>query len=60
MENVKDLEKINNLVIAIKILYIKEQEICPAYVSKINSNCKKEIIILSILNVKKKAGFILQ
>ena len=27
--------------IALNILYIKEKEICRAYVSKINSNCKK-------------------
>ena len=31
----------NNLTIAFNILYIKEKEICPGYISKINSNCKK-------------------
>ena len=28
------------------ILYIKEKEICPIFISKINSNCKKQIILL--------------
>ena len=31
----------NNLTIALNILYIKEKEICPPYISKINSNCEK-------------------
>ena len=31
----------NNPTTALKILYIKEKEICPAYISKNNSNCKK-------------------
>ena len=26
-------------------MYIKEKEICPAYISKINSNCEKQIIL---------------
>ena len=34
----------NNPTITLNILYIKEKEICPAYISKINSNCKKQII----------------
>ena len=40
-----------NLTIAFNILYIKEKEICPAYISKINSNCEKQIILLMIPNV---------
>ena len=32
----------NNPTIALNILYIREKEICPAYISKINSNCKKK------------------
>ena len=35
---------------ALNILYIKEKEICPAYISKVNSNCEKQIIILMIPN----------
>ena len=37
----KTFEK-NNLTIALNILYIKEKEVCPAYISKINSNCGKQ------------------
>ena len=37
----KTFEK-NNLTIALNILYIKEKEICPAYISKNNSNCEKK------------------
>ena len=33
----------NNPTIALKILYVKEKEIFPAYILKINSNCEKEI-----------------
>ena len=33
----KTFEK-NNSTIAVNILYIKETKICPAYISKINSN----------------------
>ena len=40
--------KKNNLVL--NILYIKEMEICPVYVSKINSNCEKQKIFLMIPN----------
>ena len=29
---------------ALNILYIKQKEICLAYVSKRNSNCEKQII----------------
>ena len=36
--------------IALNILYIKEKEICPVYISKINSNCEKQIILLMIPN----------
>ena len=37
----KTFEK-NKLTIALNILYIKEKEVCPAYISKINSNCGKQ------------------
>ena len=29
---------------ALNILYIKQKEICLGYVSKLNSNCEKQII----------------
>ena len=44
----KTFEK-NNSTIALHILYTKEKEICPADISKINSNCEKPIILLMIL-----------
>ena len=41
----------NNPTIALNILYVKEKEICPAYISKINSNCEKTN---NSINVSKK------
>ena len=38
------------------VFYIKEMEICLAYISKINSNCEEQIILLMITNGEKKAG----
>ena len=49
----KTFEK-NNPTIALNILYIKEKEICPAYISEINSNCEKQIIFLMIPNEAKE------
>ena len=43
----------NNPTIALNILCIKEKEICQAYISKINSNCEKQIILLIILQAVK-------
>ena len=43
----KTLEK-NNPRIALNILYFKEQKTCPAYIPKISSNCKKQIVLLVI------------
>ena len=40
----------NNPIIVLNILHTKEKEICPAYISKINSNCEKQIILLMIPN----------
>ena len=37
-------------------MYTKEKEICPAYISKINSNCEKQIILLMVPN-KEKEGW---
>ena len=39
---------------ALNILYIKQKEICLAYVSKRNSNCEKQIIWFIIPNEEKK------
>ena len=48
----KTFEK-NNPTIALNVLYIKEKEICPACISKINLNYKKQIILLIIPNEEK-------
>ena len=42
------------MTVALNILYIKEKEICLAYISKINSNCEKQIILLIIPNEEKE------
>ena len=55
----KTFQKISP-TIALNILYINEEEGCPAYNSKTNSNCKKQIILLMIANEAKKDGIILQ
>ena len=49
MDDWKTFEK-NNPTIDVNILYIKETEICRAYISKISSNCEKQIILLVIPN----------
>ena len=43
----KTFEK-NYPAIALNVLYITKIEICPAFISKINLNCQKQIIILMI------------
>ena len=48
--------KKTNPTIALNIPNIKEKEICPAHISKINPNCEKQIIILMILKKDKKTG----
>ena len=35
---------------------LKKKKICPAYISKINSNCEKQIILLTIPNEERKGG----
>ena len=49
------LEKIwkKNLKITLNIQHNKEKEICPVYISKINSNREKQITLLIITNVQK-------
>ena len=42
----------NSPTFALSILYIKE--ICPVYISKINFNCEKQIILLMIPNEEKE------
>ena len=49
----------NNPAIALNILYIKEKEICPAYISEINSNFEKQIILLMIPNEEKEGWYYL-
>ena len=49
----KTFEK-NNPTIARNILHAKEKEICPAYISKINSNCQKQVILLMIPKEEKE------
>ena len=49
----KTFEK-NNTTIASDTLYTNEKEICPAYISKINLNCEKQVIPLLIPNAEKE------
>ena len=35
-------------------MYIKEKALCPAFISKINSNCEKKLIVLTISNYKEE------
>ena len=55
----KTFEKIN-LRIALNILYIKEKQILPGYISKHTSTCEKQIILLMIPNKEKRDGIVLQ
>ena len=45
----KKFEK-NNVTIALNVLYAKKGKTYPAYVSKHNSNCEKQVIIFMIPN----------
>ena len=45
----KKFEK-NNVTITLNVLYVKKEKMYPAYVSKNNSNCEKQVILLMILN----------
>ena len=49
LDDWKMVEK-KNSTIALNILYTKEKEICSAYISKINLNCEKQVILLMIPN----------
>ena len=35
---------------------LKKMDICPAYISNINSDCEKQIILLMIPNEEKESG----
>ena len=48
----------NKTTIALNVLYIKEREICPCYISKDNSTHEKEITILMIPSEKKRIGYL--
>ena len=50
----KTFEK-NNPTIALNILHITEKETCLAYISKINSNCEKQTMLLMIPNKEKES-----
>ena len=52
MDDQKTFAK-KNPTITLNILYIKEKETFPAYISKINSSCEKQIVLLMIPNQKK-------
>ena len=47
----------NNPTIALNISYVKEKEICPAYISKLNSKCKKQKMFLIIPNEEKEGWY---
>ena len=48
----KQFEK-NNVAIGLNVLYVKKEKIYPAYVSKYNSNCEKQVILLMNSNGEK-------
>ena len=35
----------NSSTLVFKVLYITEMEICSAYISKINLNCEKQLLL---------------
>ena len=49
----KTFEK-NNPRATLNVLSIKKMEICPAYISKINCDCEKQIILIMIQNEKRE------
>ena len=53
IEDWKTLEK-SNPTIALNILYTKEKQTYPAYISKINSNCEKQVVLLIVPNKEKE------
>ena len=59
IDDKKTFEK-SNPTIALDVLHIKEIDIYPAYISKINLDFEKQIIFVAIPNEKRKVGIILQ
>ena len=53
IDDLKTFEK-NIPTIALNILYIKEKEIYPGYISKHNTTCEKQIILLLTPNEEKE------
>ena len=47
----------NNPIISLNILHVKEKEMCPAYISKTNSNCEHQIILLMIPGKEKEGWY---
>ena len=47
-------KRLRKIISNIYSMYIREKEICPVYISKINLNCEKEIILLRIWNEEKE------
>ena len=39
-----------NVTIALNVLYAKREKIYPDYISKHNSNCEKQVLLLTIPN----------
>ena len=52
-DNWKKFEK-NNIIIALNVLYAKNEKIYPAYVSKHNSKREKQVTLLMISNGSKR------
>ena len=48
-DDLKKFEK-NNVTCALNVLYVKKEKIYPAHVSKLTTNCEKEVILLMIVN----------
>ena len=44
----------NNPTIALNVRYIKEKDVCPAYIWKTNFSCGKQMILLMIPNKEKQ------
>ena len=40
----------NNVTIALNVLYAKKEKVHPAFVSKDDSNCEKQVILFMISN----------
>ena len=48
----------NNRAIALNVMYIKEKEICPVFISNHNLNYEKQKLFLMIPNEEKEVGII--